>query len=143
MTIPFFKDFIISSLFVLLYRTVFSIRICFSIKCVTGAVKEIYSRSGQNILSNEKYTGDSIFGQTVGAEYPAMKRVRNNPYEVQRSDNHHDAIIDRETFDLVQEMKKSRTNIELDEYENKVRKSTHYSMKRDAGKNEKTAEQMR
>jgi len=37
--------------------------------------------------------------------------------------------MDRETFDLVQEMKKSSTNLELDEYGNKVHKRTHYSMK--------------
>jgi len=89
------------------------------------------------ILSNEKYTGDSVYGLTVGAEYPAMKRVSNNPDEVQRSDNHHPPIIDRETFDLVQEMKKSRTNTELDEYGNKARKTTHYSMRR----NDNTAEE--
>jgi hypothetical protein len=45
------------------------------------------------------------------------------------SEYHHPPIINRDTFDLVQEMKKSRTNIELDEDGNKVRKSTHYSMK--------------
>jgi DNA invertase Pin-like site-specific DNA recombinase len=93
-----------------------------------------------DILSNEKYTGDSIYGLTVGSEYPAMKRVSNNPEEIQRSQNHHPHIIDRETFDLVQEMKKSRTNIELDEYGNKVRKSTHYSMKQSDKKVEELAE---
>jgi hypothetical protein len=82
-----------------------------------------------DILSNEKYTGDSVYGLTVGSEYPAMKRISNNPEEIQRSQNHHPPIINRDTFDLVQEMKKSRTNIELDEDGNKVRKSTHYSMK--------------
>ena len=46
------------------------------------------------------------------------------------SENHHPPLIDRESFALVQEMKKSRTNIEHDEQGNKVRKSTHYSMKR-------------
>lgn len=59
-----------------------------------------------------------------------MKRISNNPDEVQRSENHHPPIIDRETFDLVQEMKESRTNVEPDEHGNKVRKSTHSSMKR-------------
>jgi DNA invertase Pin-like site-specific DNA recombinase len=83
-----------------------------------------------DILSNEKYTGDSVYRLTVGSEYPALKRVRNNPEEIQRSTNHHPPIIDRNTFDLVQEMKKMRTNIVLDEHGNKVRKNTHYSMKR-------------
>lgn len=82
------------------------------------------------ILSNEKYAGNSVFGRTMVAEYPEMKRVGNNPEEVKRSENHHPPIIGKEIFDRVQEMKKSRTNIEFDEHGNKVRKSTHYSMKR-------------
>ncbi|PKL21430.1 MAG: hypothetical protein CVV48_08080 [Spirochaetae bacterium HGW-Spirochaetae-4] len=57
---------------------------------------------------------DSIYGQTVGAEYPATKRITNNSDEIVRSENHHPPIIDKETFDLVQEMKKMRSNIELD-----------------------------
>lgn len=66
----------------------------------------------------------------------------NNPEEIQRSENHHPSIIDRETFDLVQEMKKSRTNIELDEHENKVSKDTHYSMKRIGNKVEGPADKV-
>ena len=82
-----------------------------------------------DILSNEKYMGDSVYGRTTGAEYPSMQRIRNNSEEVQRSKNHHPPIIDRETFDLVQEMKKRRSNIEVDEHGNRYRKNTHYSMK--------------
>ncbi len=48
--------------------------------------------------------------------------------------------MSRETFDLVQEMKKSRTNIEFDEHGNKVRKSTHYSMKRIGNKAEESVQ---
>ena len=92
------------------------------------------------ILSNEKYTGDSIYGLTVGSEYPATKRIRNNPEEIQRSENHHPPIIGKEIFDRVQEMKKSRTNIEFDEHGNKVRKSTHYSMKRIGNKAEESVQ---
>jgi hypothetical protein len=83
-----------------------------------------------DILSNEKYAGDPVYGRTTGAEYPAMERIRNNLDEVQRSENHHPPLIEKATFDLVQEMKKMRSNIELDEHGNRVRKSTHYSMKR-------------
>lgn len=83
-----------------------------------------------DILTNEKYTGDSVNGRTVGAWYPAMKRIKNKPELIQRSDDHHPPIIGRKTFALVQEMKKSRSNIELDDSGNKVRKSTRYCMKR-------------
>ncbi|MDD3996172.1 MAG: recombinase family protein [Sphaerochaetaceae bacterium] len=97
-----------------------------------------------DILSNEKCTGDSIYGQTVGDENPAMRRIRNNPDEIVRSENHHPpTIIDSYTFDRVQEMKKMRSNTELDEHGNRVRKSTRYSMKRYVGKNEKPVKQMR
>jgi DNA invertase Pin-like site-specific DNA recombinase len=81
-----------------------------------------------DILSNEKYTGDSVFGRTMVAEYPAMKRISNKSDEIQRSTNHHPPIINKETFDRIQEMKKKRSNIEFDEHGNRVRKSTHYSI---------------
>jgi hypothetical protein len=88
----------------------------------------VISTSGK-ISSSDKYTGNSIYGRTVGVEYPTMKRISNKSEKIQRSKNHHPHIIDKKTFDLVQKMKKKRTNIELDKYGNKVRKSTHYSMK--------------
>jgi len=82
-----------------------------------------------DILSNEKYIGNSVYGQTVATEFPSTKRVRNSPDEIFKSENHHTPIIDKSSFDQVQEMKKMRSNIEVDEQGNKVRKSTHYSMK--------------
>jgi DNA invertase Pin-like site-specific DNA recombinase len=93
-----------------------------------------------DILSNEKYAGDSIYGRTTGAEYPAMKRVMNDPTDICRSENHHPPIIDKASFDRVQEMRKSRSNIMLDEQGNKLRKNTHYSMKRSLDKIEETDE---
>ena len=68
------------------------------------------------------------------------KRIGNKLEDIQRSDNHHAPIIDRDTFDLVQEMKIIRTNIELDEHGNRVRKSTHYSMKQSENKVEELVE---
>ena len=67
-------------------------------------------------------------------------RVRNQLEEVHKSENLHHPIIQRETFDLVQEMKKTRTDIELDKYGNRIRESTHYSMKRSGNKAEKLIE---
>jgi hypothetical protein len=40
------------------------------------------------------------------------------------------AIIEKAYFERVQEMERLRTNVEIDEHGNKVRKDTHYSMKR-------------
>ncbi len=95
-----------------------------------------------NILSNENYTGNSVFGWTMVAEYPAVKRIKNQPEEIHRSENHHPPLIDRETFNRVQEMKKRRSNMTDDEHGNKVRKSTHYSMKRSDNKDEGPTEKV-
>jgi hypothetical protein len=37
--------------------------------------------------------------------------------------------LDKASFDRIQEMRKMRSNIEVDGQGNKIRKSTHYSMK--------------
>ncbi|MPM99869.1 hypothetical protein SDC9_147064 [bioreactor metagenome] len=87
-------------------------------------------RTISDMLSNEKYAGDSAYGKTVAAEYPSMRQVRNSPDKVSKSENHHPAIIDKSLFDRVQEMRRIRTNVEVDEQGNKIRKNTHYSMKR-------------
>ena len=83
-----------------------------------------------DILSNEKYAGDATYGKTTISEYPSMRRVRNNPDQVPRSENHHPAIIDKACFERVQELRRLRTNVVFDKQGNKVRRNTHYSMKR-------------
>jgi hypothetical protein len=75
-------------------------------------------------------SGDSVYGKTTISEYPSMRRVRNNPDQVPRSENHHPAIIEKACFERVQKMRRLRINVEIDEQGNKVRKNTHYSMKR-------------
>jgi hypothetical protein len=77
---------------------------------------------------------------TTVAEYPSIQRIRNNPVEVSKSENHHPPIIDKETFNIAHEMKKSRTNIELDEHGNRIRKSSHYRMKRASGNGKEMTE---
>jgi DNA invertase Pin-like site-specific DNA recombinase len=86
-------------------------------------------RTISDMLSNEKYAGDSAYGKTIIAEYPSMRQIKNSPDKVSRSENHHPAVIDKVLFDRVQEMKRIRTNVEIDEKGNKARKITHYSMK--------------
>ena len=44
-----------------------------------------------------------------------MRRVRNNPEQVTRSENHRPAIIDKACFERVQEMRRLRSNVEIDE----------------------------
>jgi hypothetical protein len=93
-----------------------------------------------DILSNEKYAEDSVYEKTIISEYPAMRRVKNDTDQVPRSENHHPAIIEKACFERVQEMRRLRTNVEIDEHENKVRKNTHYSMKRPSDVREGQAE---
>jgi len=73
--------------------------------------------------------GDSVYAQTVAAEYPGIRRIRNSPDKILRSENHHAAIIDKTLFNRVQEMRALRSNVQVDEQDNRVRKSSHYSMK--------------
>ena len=84
-------------------------------------------RTISDMLSNEKYAGNSAYGKTVIAEYPSTRQVKSSPDKVSRSENHHPAIIDQSLFDRVQELRLLRTNMETDERGNRVRKSTHYS----------------
>ncbi|MEA5030574.1 MAG: recombinase family protein [Sphaerochaeta sp.] len=78
----------------------------------------------ENILTNEKYTGTSVYGETETEYFPSTKRMVSNPLEVHRSRNHHPPIIHERRFKRVQKLKAKRSNIEVDEHGNKVRKST-------------------
>ncbi len=64
------------------------------------------------ILENEKYCGDVISQKTYTVDYLTHKSARNdgqvNKYYIA---DHHPAIIPRETWNLVQELKKSKADI--------------------------------
>jgi hypothetical protein len=69
----------------------------------------VYNKGGVDgiQLYHRRGVGDSGYCQTIETTYPAMKRISNNPEEIQRSENHHPPIIDKETFNIIQRMKKS------------------------------------
>ena len=92
----------------------------------------------ENILTNEKYTGNSVYGETESADFPSTKRTVRDPFEVHRSRNHHLPIIHERRFKRVQKLKAKRSNIEIDEHGNKVRKSTQYSSKKPVSRVKKT-----
>ncbi|MFZ7131198.1 MAG: recombinase family protein [Eubacteriales bacterium] len=81
------------------------------------------------MLTNEKYTGTSVYGSTVSHDYPSTKRSTRKSDDIHRSENHHPAIIDQVRFDQIQKLKKERSNVVVDGAGNRVRKPTHYSMK--------------
>jgi hypothetical protein len=62
----------------------------------------------------------------TGQKYIAGRAFRQH---LSDKENHPPPIIDKGTFDRVQEMTKLRSNIEFDEHGNKVRKNIHNSMK--------------
>ena len=67
------------------------------------------------LLSNEKYTGEIILFKTVTLDYPYGVRLDNrngDHYARYAISNGVDAIIDKETFDQVQEEKKRRSPYE-------------------------------
>ena len=70
-------------------------------------------RSIETILNNEKYVGDVILYKTFSPDFPEKKRIPNNgEHKKYIQEDHHRAIISREMFRAVQEMRESRSNIE-------------------------------
>jgi site-specific DNA recombinase len=77
-----------------------------------GGKKQWSVSTVTSILSNEKYKGDARLQKTYTVDFLSKKKRKNtgelNQYYIEDS---HPAIIDSETFDLVQnEMKKRRPN---------------------------------
>ena len=61
------------------------------------------------ILRNEKYIGDVILGKSYTLDSITHKKIKNRGEEdMYHFKDHHEAIIDKETFDKVQEILKSR-----------------------------------
>lgn len=100
------------------------------IKSPTG--KDTWSkRTIDNMLSNEKYIGDSLVFKTYSIYTSNHKRVLNkdNSHDQYLRTDSHPAIISREIFEAVQNEKKRRSNIITDST-GTHRKSTKYSSKR-------------
>lgn len=85
------------------------------------------------VLENEKYCGHVSLYKTMRAEGSDFKRIKNRGQQEQyQLLNHHPAIIDEETFELVQAEKERRSNLERTD-SGYQRKKTHYSAKRAMG----------
>ena len=97
----------------------------------TGS-KKWPARTIDKLLSNEKYTGDVLLYKTVTVNYPYSYRVDNRDGKYCERfcvTNSVEPIIDKETFQRVQEEKKRRCPFE-ESSEGKQRKRTKYSSKR-------------
>lgn len=81
------------------------------------------------ILTNEKYTGNVILGKTISESFPSKKRRENKGTENMYLVEHiHPAIISKDTFSAVQEERKRRSNIIIDETGHAHRSPKRYSM---------------
>ncbi|MCL6610774.1 MAG: recombinase family protein [Peptococcaceae bacterium] len=73
----------------------------------SGALPAWSFQAVKNILTNEFYTGVLLQGKTYKKEIKG-RSFRTPPDRVLKFPGHHEAIIDREVFDLVQETLKDR-----------------------------------
>jgi hypothetical protein len=94
-------------------------------------------RTLENILQNEKYTGDVMVIKTFNEGFVNTKRKTNYGEKARYfSSGNNPVIITKEVFDKVAAMRAERSNVTKDEVGN-VRKSTRYSMKKTTQEPEK------
>lgn len=87
-------------------------------------------RAIQTVLTNEKYVGHVLLGKTYSSDFPKNKQRKNEgDHDQFLMKNAHEAIIEENIFNAVQEEIKHRSNVEIDVTGEKKRKSTHYSSK--------------
>lgn len=81
------------------------------------------------ILTNEKYVGNVILGKSYSEQFPSKKRHENKDTEQMYLAEHtHPAIIAMEIFLAVQEERKRRSNIVVDEFGKYHRAAQRYCM---------------
>ena len=80
------------------------------------------------ILSNEKYVGNVLLQKTYVSDVLKHAQIKNNGEKAKYLyENNHEAIIDKENFDLVQTEKAKRSSTIIDSNNKLSRKSTRYS----------------
>ena len=60
------------------------------------------------LLGNEAYIGNFVYGRQAKVSYKSKKRIRTAPEEWTRLEGTHEAIIDKDVFDLVQQQIQKR-----------------------------------
>lgn len=73
-----------------------------------------YSWSGSTIshmLTRQEYLGHTVNFKTYRKSYKQKKMLHNDPSEWQIFENTHEAIIDQETFDIVQRIREGRRRV--------------------------------
>jgi len=98
------------------------------LKYKTGAGKSLWRVSTvASVLKNEKYMGDMLQQKTVSTDYLNHTRVKNkNHAPTYYTENSHDAIINKETFDLAQHIRKERAQVRVGENKNLSKYTNKY-----------------
>ena len=66
----------------------------------------------RDILKNETYVGDVIQGKSITVDPLAKRRLKNRgEQDMYKIENHHEAIIDRKDFDIVQMKMENRAKV--------------------------------
>ena len=63
------------------------------------------------ILERREYTGCTVNFKTYRKSYKQKKQLKNNPSQWQIFENTHEAIIDQETYDIVQRIRDGRRRV--------------------------------
>lgn len=66
------------------------------------------SRTVADLLSHQEYLGHTVNFKTYKKSYKSKKKLQNDPSKWQIFENTHEAIIDQETFDIVQRIRDGR-----------------------------------
>ena len=64
-----------------------------------------------HLLSRQEYLGHTVNFKTYRKSYKQKKQLKNDPKNWQIFENTHEAIIDRETFDIVQRIRDGRRRV--------------------------------
>ena len=67
--------------------------------------------SVRKILANREYVGDTVNFKTYSKSNKLKKRLQNNPENILVFENTHEAIIDQETYDIVQRIRDGRRRL--------------------------------
>lgn len=94
----------------------------------TGAGLETWEVTTiQSMLKNEKYVGDLLLQKTVTTDYLSHTRVKNTGQEDQYYwSNAHEAIIDRDTWNLAQQIRRTHASARIGKDKNLAKYTNRY-----------------
>jgi len=97
---------------------------------LTGAGNKLWWPSTiSRILENEKYMGDMLQQKTVSIDYLNHTRKKNNDHSpTYYTEKSHEAIIDKETFELAQRIRKNNSRNRIGKDKNLAKFTNRYPL---------------